>query len=405
MEKTMEKRYMDDYHFDTRVREDFVREIQAIQADSCWLEEIPGKALSVTSIQPIEVIPQANQYGLDEATLMDTADVEGTQLILHIEGGESIAMRNTCTTGLYQNVAGVLGSGLGRLWKRSSALFCEVLNEFILSQGNKVKLYKSCDKISGIFSAAYQAMEIPSLFKIAEDSFQEELGEPLFNNGHIEHAITSCTWEFPDAEAGMMARYQTLVGSKTKVYGTDFAPVVSFVTSNTGAYAATLTPMFCAPGKVPFRIGPGIRIRHESKMRSGSTGVGIEAFETQAKEMYAMFTSGIEAMGEMADMWIENPENAFISACNWCFGERLPRKLASNALEAFLVLNGNTPCTMHDVFLGISDINFEAEKANMGFERKLEISECIAKLLTTRVWKDFDVVGTVAWNGAKGGAL
>lgn len=400
----MKERFRDDYVFSSKDRESFMEELAEIQAESTWMENVPGSDLRISSVQPIEVVPLASKYGLKEDVLTDTASPEGTQLLLHIDGNTD-CLRQTAYAGLLQTAVGITGPGVGRLWKRSSQIFCESLNEFLKAQGNSLKLYRCCDKISGVFSSNYQQMEVATLITTAETAFVDRMGEPLFEQGYTDHALSSCSWEFPDTEQELIDQYQKLLTGKLNAYGANFSPLVSMVTSNTGASAATLTPMLTAPGRAPFRVGRGVRIRHDNRQIGGATGCGMEAFKQQAGEMFTLFTDGIEAMSRMADHWIKNPQNAFIAACNWAFGERLPRKLASNALEDFMTITGGNPCTMYDIFIGISDINTEAEKANLAFDRKVEISENIAKLFSHKNWSDFDLAGQVAWNGAKGGVM
>ena len=399
----MKERFRDDYFVVTKDKEEFLSELSAIRADSEWIPSVPGNELQISSILPIEVTPMSIQYGIDAPVLLDTADRDGTQLLLHMGYNQVECVRNTAYSGLLQTAVGLSGPGLSRLWKRSSQHFCECLNEFLRSQNGNLKLYKSCGKISGVFSSNYNEMEILDLITIAEEALEPDMGTAVFRSGHIEHSLTGCSWEFPEVEYELMKKYRDLIEEKTKVYGINYIPVVELITSNTGASTASLIPMFCAPGKVPFRVGNGVRIRHDNRQIGTATGCGLEAFKDQAATMFSMFNDGIEALERMTHVTMANVQNAFISACNWCFGERLPRKLAAAALETFLELNGDEPCSMYDLFMAISDINYEAEKANVTFDRKVEISECIARLLKHRNWAEFDIFGAVAWNGTKGG--
>lgn len=399
---TMEK-FRDDYSFSTEDRVSFMRELNDIREDSEWIPEIKGSDLQISSIQPIEVVPMSLKYNIPEEILSDTAANEGTQLLLH-NGNQTECIRTTAYAGLLQTAVGLSGPGIGRLWKRSSQIFCDSLNEFLRAQNGQLKLYKSCGKISGVFSNNYNEMEIIDLIYTAEDAFSLDLGTPRFIGGHIEHALTSCTWDFPEVEDAMMEKYRNMIEQKTHSTGVRYKPIVSMLTSNTGASAATLVPKFVAPGKAAFHIGTGIRIRHDNRQIGTATGCGMDAFMRQASEMFNLFNESFEMLCKMADFKISNPGNAFIAACNWCFGERLPRKLASAALEEFNSMIGSrTSCTMYELFLSISEINNQAEKANLTFDRRVEISECIARLFKHRNWGELDVAGVVAWNGTKGG--
>lgn len=399
------ERYMDNYMFATKDENEFLSEMDAIRGASDWLEPVPGKDLSLSSVLPIEVMPLAMKYRLDEDTLRDTADPECTQLLLHIGDNRVECLRNTAYAGLLQTAVGLTGPGISRLWKRSSQIFCDSLNEFLKANGNSIKLYRCCGKISGAFSTNYKEMEIRDLYDEAVKSFQAEMGEPVFASGSIEHSITSCSWTFPDVEYDIMDEYRRMLDSKTQLYGSSFIPVVSFYSSNTGASAATLVPMFMAQGKAPFHVGRGVRIRHDSRQIGNATGCGMEAFRAQAADMFTLFKTGIAAMSEMGDVTILNPMNAFVSACNWAFGERLPRKFAAAALDTFMRLCDGQPCTMYDIYIGMTEINTEAELAGVGESRRIEIAESIARVLRHKNYNEFDVPsGVVAWNGTKGGA-
>lgn len=397
-------RYRDDYFLSTKDRSEFYAELHAIQNDSQWLDEIPGYDLRIKSIQPAEVLPFENLTGIRQEVLMDTACDEGTQLLLSI-GDDIHCLRNTGESGLFQTAVGLSGGGLKRLKRESSQKFCECINEFLACQSKELKLYRSCEKISGMFSRNYHEMEILDLVHAAEDSFYEKMGNPIFVTGEISHSLSGCSWEFPDVEDEMLNKYFNAVGSKSKFYGVNYVPMVRLSSSSTGDAAAVMMPMFCQPGKEPFSIGKGIRIRHDQRMSAGATGCGLTSFKNQAGMMFNLFQESFITMDQMSDFVIRNPKNAFIAACNWCFGSALPRTQAANALEEFLMLIDGNPCTMYDIYIGISEINYLAAKDNLGFNRRIDICENIGKLFHNRDWRKFDIAGTVAWNHVKGGAL
>ena len=396
-------RIHDNYGFITNNREEFVKEINDIMKDSSWEEEIPADTMSIKHIQPIDSYVLSQKYGISEDILSDTADEEGTKLMLQTGtelNGTMQCLRDTGYTGLFQTAIGLSGPGIGRLWKRSRDLFVDGINEFLKSNANKMKVYRSCGKVSGVFSQSYKVMEIPELFDISEEAFSKRLGQSEFKDGELTHSLTSCTWDLPDIKDQLMDSYHEAVSSMN--FNLDLTPSVKLVSSNTGNASAMLLPMLERVNHNAFPLGNGIRIRHDNRnLGRYTTGCGMGDFKKQADEIFPRIMDSMEALKNMAQCDIEYTENAFIAACNWAFGNSLPRKYAAAALDSFLEVTEGSPCSMHDIFLGISDIATEAKKNNASLERRAAIDDALARFYGYRGdWSDFDIAGTVAWNGA-----
>lgn len=401
MNSTNPARIHDNYGFATKSRDEFVKEIKEIQADSAWDEEVPADTLKITHIQPIDSYMLSEKYGIDQDILADTADEEGTKLLLQ-EGNEINGtiqcLRDTGYYGLLQTAIGLSGSGIKRLWKRSRDLFVESMNEFLKSNGNSMKVYRSCGKVSGVFSQTYKVMEIPELFEISEEAFAKRLGDSSFESGELTHSLTSCGWALPDIKEKLMDSYHEAVNSIN--YNLDFTPSVKLVSSNTGSASAMLLPMLKSDNGRQFPLGRGVRIRHDNRnIGKYTTGCGMNDFKQQANEIFPRFMDSMEALKNMAQCDIEYTQNAFIAACNWAFGNNVPSKYASAALDSFMDITEGDPCSMHDIFIGICDIATEASKNGASLERRAAIDDALARFYGYRGdWGDFDISGTVAWN-------
>lgn len=401
--------YKDGFITSTKNETEFKDLVREIRANSRWIPNVQGEKMIVTALTGYgqtsfeavtgETAKDTEPLDIPEELLNDTLH-NGTRLVVRC-GIENIPLRDCGYPSMLQTLVGISGPGVSRLWNRNEHMWAKTLNEFIMSQKNDLLVYESCGKISGVFSKSYTPMEIEELISAAETAMGDRLGEVAFEGGVVTHALTTCMWSFPDKEQEIIDAYVDAISAHKSLYGVGaFTPVVKFESSNTGASCANLIPMFKTSSRGAFTAGKAVKIRHDKKRIGGATGCGMSDFIDQAGELLPAFTNGIEVFKSMANVFIANPENAFIGAANWAFGDSLPRKWASNALSTFMDLCGGGVVTMHDIFLGICDISTEAEKAGAPQSRISDISDAIGKFfIRNGNWEEFDVTGTVAWGG------
>ena len=67
-----------------------------------------------------------------------------------------------------------------------------------------------------------------------------------------------------------------------------------------------------------------------------------------------------------------------------------------DAATLFEGQNGNSPCTAHEIYYGISEVIFMMQCAGESGTRIAQMEENIARAFTVR-WHDYDIPGEAKW--------
>lgn len=394
---------LDDYCVDFKAGEaeeaNLLAEVELMEANSIWLEDIPSSQLCLTSIEaPMFADEAAVQYGLDTDTCADTA-INGTRLILHQEyNGETVrsyCVRSSAVGTLYET-AKLRGSALGRMLPFKLA---ETLNNgFAVANGNSLLLIRY-DKVSAVHSGAssgYKIMPISQLLKTTKKQLSERFGTVEFRGGHNEHSMTSALWYLPEAKDRLQSAYNDALdaAATNSVHAIDFMPAVRFYSSDTATTSARLIPVFTSSEGVEIRFVDGVAVKHEKHV---STKDGVALYKEETDKIFPMFYDAMEKITELAKIEVRHPQNCVIGLCKKLnipkkYGEYARMEVEQYSTDEY----GETPMSAHDVYLSMCRIVTEARLASASRNSINFLSDQVARVLNID-WAEYDVGGQVSW--------
>lgn len=133
-------------------------------------------------------------------------------------------------------------------------------------------------------------------------------------------------------------------------------------------------------------LGTPIKTEH-------SNGVNLGTFEGQLNLLYARFRETLEKQIKLMDIEISYPKNAMLGVLKHI---RAPKKISYEALDQFLALNGEQPCTAYELYLAMSEVIFLVQCKGAGGFQIAQTEETIAKAVHVR-WSDYDHPGDIKW--------
>ena len=381
--------FEDGYSIVVRDYDALINEIKRNEETTEWIPGVISKHITVSAFEPIETQELADETGIPNEILRDTA--QNTKMWLEY-GGKKYCLRDT-TKNTILETAKINGSALNKM---SPYMLSEVLNKcFTVAKGDSL-LLKRGGKICALLSDnIYKVMPIKELLDNTIKTLKEKFGELSFVEGENNYEYTSAVWELPESQDKLLDAYDDVVAlHPARLYGRTFMPAVRFITSDIGQSAATLLPLFKHKKGAYFRFNDGIKVPHKMNLRGKSTGV--EAYKEAIQGIFAKFHDMEKTLGMMAKCEICNPLNVLVGLCKKA---GISKKYASEAyddIESFT--NGGTrSCYMDDIYLAIAGCTSTAKHMGVKGYKLLEIEECVAKILCY-VWAEFDVPGVVAWN-------
>ena len=75
---------------------------------------------------------------------------------------------------------------------------------------------------------------------------------------------------------------------------------------------------------------------------------------------------------------------------------KAPKKASYEAMDYFMAIHGEDPCTAYDLFMQMSDVIFSAQCDGASGSKIAQMEENVARAFTVR-WKDYDIPGEAKW--------
>ena len=382
-------RISDGYHFFTNSEPELFREVQEMERNSRWIENIETANLSLSPIDgPIFAMQAVARYGLSAEDTFDTAS-EGSRLIIHDInefGSNHYLLREFAIPSVCRE-AKLEGSALKK-WDKET--FANVMNMAFKVASGKTLMLERYGRIASLFSSQYEIMPISELLEISKEVLEERFGEIRFKEGTNEHVYTTATWELTGAQNELMAKYEEVLrqAKTTRVFATNFMPAVQFSSSDTSGSSAFLKPVFLMKNGTPFHLGRGVEVNHKKSSH------GISRFRKEAMGIYAKFEDNFKQLEKLAQVEVEHPANAIISVCNKLNIGKKHGTYAYELAERYSV--GLPSLSAHDVYLCLCEALGNAKRNGATQNTLIDLEEKIAKAAFCD-WKDHDVSGTVAW--------
>jgi len=373
--------------------EEFQNELNEMIDNDEWYTGIPSESIQLEAILPVEAESIISKYGFDPDLAYDTAEAEGTQLVLTSYGRGSLVRQ--CAKESLCQTAKLNGTALARM---SVAAYSDTLNNgFHVATGNSMMLMRY-GKLASLHSdgdAGYVIMPMDCLFSETMKTARDKFGEVVFSEGYNSHSYTQAYMLLPEAQNKLMEKYQLAleeIGAATQ-YPINFMPALRFASSDTSNACATLEPLFQVAHHRYIKLCEGVKVKHSKKVRVNDK-YGLELYKEQIQDIFAKFDDAVATIQRLASITILHPENCVIRLCREF---NIPAKFGEAARQEIVDVTDGGASNAHDVYMAMTAVFAEAEikKASSFVINSLE--ESVARIAKIQDWSSYDIGGTVAW--------
>lgn len=364
---------------------DFFQFLSARQARSKWMTA-PSKELR---FEPVErgstlgnLYMQIYDHNGDADVLEDT--MENTSLLLKVDGKDYPV--RSCAIKTVLERARISGHALNKV---SKTVFAEILN-YCMGVASGDSLIKVADeKVSAVHGGDpkdYTVMEMLPLFKATSDFLNREYPGNTFMTAHFDHSIATAIWRLDGQADNLLDTYHREIAAKG-LQTEKMVPALRFSTSDVGMSGANLYPIFLVGAES--RIVPlGYSIRTEHK-----NGVDMQYFEEQLRLVYAQFEKALDKQVQLMNIEIRYPVTTLMRVLKRI---KAPKKASYEAMDYFVAIHGDSPCTAYELFMQMSDVIFSAQCDGASGLRIAQLEEIVSRALNVN-WHEYDHPGDFKW--------
>lgn len=364
---------------------DFFQFLSARQARSKWMTA-PSKELR---FEPVErgstlgnLYMQIYDHNGDADVLEDT--MENTSLLLKVDGKDYPV--RSCALKTVLERARISGHALNKV---SKSVFAEILN-YCMGVASGDSLIKVADeKVSAVHGGDpkdYTVMEMLPLFKATNDFLDREYPGNTFMTAHFDHSIATAIWRLDGQADNLLDTYHREIAAKG-LQTEKMVPALRFSTSDVGMSGANLYPIFLVGAES--RIVPlGYSIRTEHK-----NGVDMQYFEEQLRLVYAQFEKALDKQVQLMNIEIRYPVTTLMRVLKRI---KAPKKASYEAMDYFVAIHGDSPCTACELFMQMSDVIFSAQCDGASGLRIAQLEEIVSRALNVN-WHEYDHPGDFKW--------
>lgn len=320
--------------------------------------------------------------------------MENTRLLLQAQ--DQCYPVRTCAIKSILERAKISGTALNKVEKpvlaRILALDFKCVTDMGVATGSALLRYSE-GKISAVHggdSSEYAILEMSELFEAMADYLNATYPGCQFAGASYDHSIATAVWEI--CQDALIETYKEALEAHGIPYDT-LKPALRLTSSDVGISGANIYPMLLS-GKdekiITLGMPPELAERTQLEHK---TGANLEKFKSQLPMIYAQYSVAIGNLMNLLKIEIDNPVNCFLGVCKKI---GVTKKLAYDAATLFEGQNGNTPCTAHEIYYGISEVIFMMQCAGESGSRIAQMEENIARAFTVR-WHDYDIPGEAKW--------
>ncbi len=315
-----------------------------------------------------------------EDIMKDT--MENTRLLLQAQ--DQCYPVRTCAIRSILDRAKISGTALNKVEK---SVLAQILNYCMGVAAGSALLRYSEGKISAVHggdSSEYAILEMSELFAAMADYLKAAYHGCQFAGASYDHSIATAVWEI--CQDSLIETYKEALDYHGIPYGT-LKPALRLTSSDVGVSGANIYPMLLS-GKEEriITLGNPLKLEHKA-------GANLVKFKSQLPMIYAQYTVAIGNLTNLLKIEIDNPVNCLLGVCKKI---GVTKKLAFDAAALFMGQNGNTPCTAHEIYYGISEVIFMMQSAGESGSRIAQMEENIARAYQVR-WHDYDIMGEFKW--------
>ena len=225
------------------------------------------------------------------------------------------------------------------------------------------------------------------MFQSVKDFLDDEFPGNSFLTANYDHSVVTAIWSLDGQANDLLGTYYQELAANGLSGKVNVIPGLRFTTSDVGVSGANLYPILLNKhGDKIIPLGTPIKTEH-------SNGVNLEKFEAQLKLLYARFRETIEKHTKMMGIEIRYPKNTMLGVLKHI---KAPKKASYEALDQFMALNGEHPCTAYELYLAMSEVIFLIQCEGASGVRIAQMEECIAKAVHVK-WPEYDHPGDFKW--------
>lgn len=383
---TESKIYTDNYKCSFGDPNQFLDFLRERKENSLWMKA-PSNSLQ---FKPLEkdtelgnLYMQLYQSNGSAEIMVDT--MENTSLLLSVNGSDYPV--RSCALKTILERARISGNALGKV---SKSVLTQILN-YCLDVATGDSLIKVADeKVSAVHGgdpSDYAVLEMLPMFQSVKDFLDDEFPGNDFLTANYDHSIVTAIWSLEGQANDLLDTYYQELAAHGLSGKVNVTPGLRVTTSDVGVSGANLYPILISKhgGKI-IPLGAPIKTEH-------SNGVDMDRFKAQLQLLYARFRETIEKHTKMMEIDIRYPRNTMLGVLKHI---RAPKKASYEALDQFLALNGEQPCTAYELYLAMSEVIFLIQCEGASGVRIAQMEECIAKAVHVK-WSEYDCPGDFKW--------
>ena len=379
------KVFADDFSCSFSEPRDFLQFLGERKAKSEWMTA-PSKDLRFEPVEKGSALGDLYMKIYDHNGAADVLEdtMENTSLLLKVDGKDYPV--RSCAIKTVLERARISGHALNKV---SKTVFAEILN-YCMGVASGDSLIKIADqKVSAVHGGDpkdYTVMEMLPLFKAVCDYLDKEYPGNQFMTAHVDHSIATAIWRLDGQADQLLDTYRREVAAKG-LNPAKLIPALRFSTSDVGMSGANLYPILLAGNKsqiIP--LGYPLRTQHKS-------GNDMEYFEEQLGLVYAQFEKAVDKQVQLLNIEIRYPVTTLMRVLKRIGA---PKKASYEAMDNFVAIHGDDPCTAYELFMQMSDVIFDAQCDGASGLRIAQLEEIVSRALNVN-WHEYDHPGDFKW--------
>ena len=364
---------------------DFFQFLGERKAKSEWMTA-PSKNLRFEPVEKGSALGDLYMKIYDHNGAADVLEdtMENTSLLLKVDGKDYPV--RSCALKTVLERARISGHALNKV---SKTVFAEILN-YCMGVASGDSLIKIADqKVSAVHGGDpkdYTVMEMLPLFKAVCDYLDKEYPGNQFITAHFDHSIATAIWRLDGQADQLLDTYRREVAAKG-LNPAKLIPALRFSTSDVGMSGANLYPILLAGNEsriIP--LGYPLRTQHKS-------GYDMEFFEEQLGLVYAQFEKAVDKQMQLLNIEIRYPVTTLMRVLKRIGA---PKKASYEAMDYFVAIHGDDPCTTYELFMQMSDVIFSAQCDGASGLRIAQLEEIVSRALNVN-WHEYDHPGDFKW--------
>lgn len=370
--------YQDDFSKEFGSEVDLHEYLEEVDGRAKWLR-IPSNELEVLTVKGNESVctPVAGVHM--EEILKDTANHTG---LLLKAAGRVYQLGSTAIKSLLGR-ARISGSALSDIGKEPLA---DILNECLQVAKGKALIRVFEGKARAVLSgdeADYSILSMPQVFMVSSAYINGDFQNVEFQKGYTDHYSTCATWKVADEK--LTKAYGELLKQYGKEADQKLKAAIRIMTSDVGVSGANIFYSLFENGHKVV-LGENLKITHKNCK-------GIEDFTVNMELVFDYYKEVLKGVLRLHDIPISYPVNTMAGILR---SEKFGRKRIAETVESFKATSGNQACSAYEVYCGICEILYLAQKNGEKEKTLLNLEEKIARCISRR-WQDFDIPGEVKY--------